>query len=121
MKSNLYDLSYLDNVSGGKADFYAKILDSFTKSVSEDLVDFEKAMNTKNWLEISELVHRLKSAYEAIGVEILKPESLLMESPSWVDVLDDSAKERLSSRYLFESRKILNNVQESLVKLNVKE
>ncbi|MEH0155785.1 Hpt domain-containing protein [Limibacter armeniacum] len=110
MKSDLYDLSYLEKFSGGKKDFYINILNSFVSSLDQDLASFESALLAKDWLTISELAHKLKSSFETLGIRLLRYETFLLESNTWLMALPEASRIRLSSRYLRKSLSILRQV-----------
>jgi PAS domain S-box-containing protein len=81
----LYDLSSLNNLSRGNKKFVEKMIIIFIEQTSSTIEKVEKAIENKNYKEITQLIHKIKPSIEAVGVisildDIKKLEKLAIES-----------------------------------------
>lgn len=67
----LYDLSMLESVSGGNADFVRDIIRVFLETVPAELDALTAAGHASAWEDVALTAHKLRSAVEHLGVRSL--------------------------------------------------
>lgn len=78
-KSELYDLSMVDAISGGDKSFINKMLQLFLGTVPPTLNEMRVACDAADWLALSKLAHKLKSTIDSMGIASLKQDIRLVE------------------------------------------
>jgi len=67
------DMTYLINMSRGNKMIIQKILTVFFKETSKELTGLSKAIEDGNYPGISNISHKLKSAFSILGIITLEP------------------------------------------------
>ncbi|ADY52654.1 Hpt domain protein [Pseudopedobacter saltans DSM 12145] len=62
------DLSYLDEVAGGNAEFLVEMIDIFLQQTPKYVNDLKLAIDEKNWKGIAETAHKIKPTLTFIGL-----------------------------------------------------
>jgi HPt (histidine-containing phosphotransfer) domain-containing protein len=65
---NLYNLNSLHNLSRGNIEFVKKMVTIFIQQTNTTLEKIERSIETKNYIEVSQLIHKIKPSIEGIGV-----------------------------------------------------
>ena len=68
MSNLLYDLSYLEELSGGNQEFIQELVNLFIETVPEHVEKIEKALTNGDLAEIGREAHKLKSTISSIQV-----------------------------------------------------
>ncbi len=64
----LYNLNSLHNLSRGNNEFVKKMVSIFIQQTNTTLEKIDLAIATKNYIEVSQLIHKIKPSIEGIGV-----------------------------------------------------
>lgn len=64
-----YNLSYLEEVAQGSAEFIVEMIDKFLEQTTESLVVLERHIEAGNSEEIRKLAHKLKPTFVIVGVQ----------------------------------------------------
>lgn len=62
------DLSYLDEVAGGNADFIIEMIDIFLQQTPLYVEGLKTAIDQKDWRKIAEVSHKIKPTLSFIGL-----------------------------------------------------
>lgn len=65
---NLYNLNSLYNLSRGDKEFVKKMVNIFIDQTTTTLEKIERSIETNNFIEVSQLIHKIKPSIEGIGV-----------------------------------------------------
>jgi HPt (histidine-containing phosphotransfer) domain-containing protein len=107
------DLSYLSGMSGGNPDIIKEMITIFNEQTQEYIVEFQKLLEEKNYLQLGKLAHKAKSSVAIMGMtelaadlktlELLTKENAEIESyPKYVEKfisLSITAIEELKDTY----------------------
>lgn len=77
--TSLYNLSYLNTVSGGSEEFISDIISTFVDKTPGMLEELKEANESKNWKEVGNCAHKLKPSFILLGAEKLKDIALEIE------------------------------------------
>ncbi len=69
--TNHINLDYLHSMSGGMNELIIEMIDLFRDQIPEFLERMKKALNDKNWSELSEAAHKAKSSINIMGMDDL--------------------------------------------------
>lgn len=72
-KEKVCDLGYLLVVTRGNKASMKNIIDVFIEEALEDLASLGNAIAEMNYINITDLSHKLKSAFSILGIGVLKP------------------------------------------------
>lgn len=62
------DLSYLDEVAGGNAEFIIEMIDIFLQQTPGYVDNLKQAFEEKDWKKIAEISHKIKPTLAFIGL-----------------------------------------------------
>ena len=68
----LYDLTQLNEISGGDGDFIKSILQTFKTDMPQMLNELKKAYSKGNLIEVGNKAHKMKSSIDFMGIASLK-------------------------------------------------
>lgn len=68
--TTLYDLSRIRQFAGNKPETLARIVQSFIKQSREDMNTLEEYAQKRDWLEVSEMAHKMLTSYGHFGVTL---------------------------------------------------
>lgn len=71
-EEKLYNLSVIQAVSGGDAEFVKKMVLLFIETVPANIKELIVFTETGNWELVSKMAHKLKSTLDAMGMHVLK-------------------------------------------------
>lgn len=97
-KEKLFDLKYLQTVSGGNREFICEMVQTFVQSVPALLNDMEDAMNHSEWTKLSRIAHQLRPSLTLMGIYQLKDSVIQIEDISATP--DSDATKRLVKRFI---------------------
>jgi HPt (histidine-containing phosphotransfer) domain-containing protein len=72
MEGKLYDLDYLNSISGGDQDFVKDMIITFIENVPEELNKIRNLIASKNWPKVGEDAHKFASSLLFLGLDNLK-------------------------------------------------
>lgn len=75
----MYDLSMVESISGGDKSFVIKMLQLFLDTVPVTLEQMNNALQSSQWLSLSQLAHKLKSTIDSMGIVLLKQDIRYIE------------------------------------------
>ncbi len=75
----IYDLSMVESISGGDKSFVIKMLQLFLDTVPVTLEQMNNALQSSQWLNLSQLAHKLKSTIDSMGIVSLKQDIRYIE------------------------------------------
>jgi HPt (histidine-containing phosphotransfer) domain-containing protein len=78
--AKLYNLEYLEEISGGDKDFIADMLNDFVNNSPVSLSEIEKAVEDQNWSEVYAVVHRFIPTFEFVGAEEIRSRLRIVET-----------------------------------------
>lgn len=78
--AKLYNLEYLEEISGGDKDFIADMLNDFVTNAPLSMDEVESCVNQKNWSEVYAIVHRFIPTFEFVGAEEIRSKLRTIES-----------------------------------------
>ena len=93
------DLSYLEEISGGDAEFIQDMIETFLEETPKDLNEMKVKCHDKNWVEVGKLAHKLKSSIKMFGFESLKNAAVQLEKDGKDLSAVDSIPGKLDSFY----------------------
>jgi HPt (histidine-containing phosphotransfer) domain-containing protein len=64
----LTDLSYLSGMSGGNPDIIKEMITIFNEQTQEYIIEFQKLLDEKNYLQLGKLAHKAKSSVAIMGM-----------------------------------------------------
>ncbi len=73
------DLKYLQQMTGNDSAIMKEMIDSFLLQLTEMRSEFKLLIDSKNWLELSRLAHKIKSSALVMGVEPMSNEMKELE------------------------------------------
>jgi PAS domain S-box-containing protein len=76
---NLYNLNSLNNLSRGNHDFVIKMITIFTTQTADTINKMNQALEIKDFVEVSKLIHKIKPSIEGIGVVSIIEDVKLLE------------------------------------------
>ncbi|MEA3496964.1 MAG: Hpt domain-containing protein [Bacteroidota bacterium] len=79
MASKLYNLSHLQEISGGKKEFEKDIIETFLKQYPKIIEKMREFFNDKNWDQLSEIAHKFKSTATLLGINKIYEKDLELE------------------------------------------
>ena len=65
------DLTYLNNMSGGNPEIIKEMISIFNEQVQEYIVDMQKLLDEKNYVQLGKLAHKAKSSVAIMGMNDL--------------------------------------------------
>jgi HPt (histidine-containing phosphotransfer) domain-containing protein len=65
------DLSYLSGMSGGNPDIIKEMITIFNEQTQEYILEFQKLLNEKNYIQLGKLAHKAKSSVAIMGMSEL--------------------------------------------------
>ena len=68
------DLSYLSGMSGGNPDIIKEMINIFIDQTQEYIIDMQKHLDEKNYLQLGKLAHKAKSSVAIMGMNDLAVE-----------------------------------------------
>lgn len=75
----LYDLSMINEVSGGDEDFVKKMVALFIETVPQNLKELNSYMDLGDWDMVSKMAHKLKSTIDSMGIHSLNQDVRTVE------------------------------------------
>lgn len=75
----LYNLDYLNGITRGDEKKASKLVAVFFTEINEELLQLNIAIEAGNHPGISNIIHKLKSAFAILGITILNPVLIEME------------------------------------------
>lgn len=87
----LYNLSSLNNLSRGNKEFVEKMIVIFIDQTNSTIEKIQNAIEANNYIEVSQLIHKIKPSIEGIGVisivnDVKLLEKLTKETPNKQEV-----------------------------------
>ena len=77
---NVCDLSYLNEMMGGKKHLILEIMETFLSQIPDELKSMNEAISNIKYSAIKNLAHTMKSSVSIMGIEILRPVLQEMEN-----------------------------------------
>lgn len=68
LKTHSYNLSNLNAMSRGNQEFVKKMITIFINQTNEIITETEKAINNNNFIEVSQLIHKIKPSVDGMGI-----------------------------------------------------
>ena len=101
------DLSYLSGMSGGNPDIIKEMINIFIEQTQEYIVDMQKFLNEKDYIQLGKLAHKAKSSVAIMGMndlaanlktlELIAKESKDVETyPKYVSSFVDLSKQAIA-------------------------
>jgi PAS domain S-box-containing protein len=78
----LYNLTSLNNLCRGDKEFIHKMITVFIEQTTDTIEKATIAISQENYLEVSQLIHRIKPSVESLGIESIFKELKLLEKIS---------------------------------------
>lgn len=78
--AKLYNLEYLEEISGGDKDFIADMLNDFVTNAPLSMAEVESLVNQNNWAEVYAVVHRFIPTFEFVGAEEIRSKLRIIEN-----------------------------------------
>jgi CheY-like chemotaxis protein len=75
----LYDLSMVEAISGGDAQFVKKMIQLFLDTMPQALTDLEAELKLQKWETVGKLAHKMKSTIDSMGIASLKQDIRTIE------------------------------------------
>jgi len=110
---NLYDLSMVDDISGGDKSFTRRMLQLFLDTVPATLADIKSASDKSEWLALSKHAHKLKSTIDSLNINSLKQDIRSIESFAKSGG-DANELKRLTARLLTVMNDVMHQVKVDL-------
>lgn len=76
------NMDYLVNVTRGNKKIINNIVAVFFKETKKEMVDLNGAIEKRNYTAISNIAHKIKSAFSILGISVLEPVFKEMEQLS---------------------------------------
>lgn len=76
------DLSYLHSISKGNTAFEQRMLSAFVEQSATDVQRLKNALLATDWDTIYLIAHKMKPSLQFVGLNILQPEILQLETAS---------------------------------------
>ena len=76
----LYDLEYLEEISGGDKDFIIDMLNDFVVCTPETLAEIDGHIQKADWAELYKTVHRFIPSFDFVGAENIRNNLRILES-----------------------------------------
>ena len=73
------DFSYLNEMSKGDQSFVKEMIEIFLKEIPAAIMQLEAALENKNWENIANIAHRIKTNYMMVGLKVQKENALYIE------------------------------------------
>jgi len=90
------DLGYLKELSGGNAVFEINMIEQFLKQVPRELEALQAALNTKNFAEVAQIAHNLRTSVSFMGLtEKLDPYLDFIENNASVEKENTNVREKI--------------------------
>ncbi|MFY0674935.1 MAG: Hpt domain-containing protein [Bacteroidia bacterium] len=74
-----FDLSYLNEISGGDEDFIKEMIETFLEETPKDLADVKTHLANENWEELGKTAHKMKSSIKMFGYGSVKDQAFFIE------------------------------------------
>lgn len=71
-KTNLIDLSYLKDASGGDVVFIQKMIETFIKHAPQYISNFQTAYSKNDLLELKRMAHKYKATVSIVGIKVIQ-------------------------------------------------
>ncbi len=71
-QDKLYDLSMVQTIAGGDADFVKRMVELFIQTVPPSLNDIQRETEQQNWQQVSKLAHKMKATIDSMGITRIK-------------------------------------------------
>jgi CheY-like chemotaxis protein/HPt (histidine-containing phosphotransfer) domain-containing protein/anti-sigma regulatory factor (Ser/Thr protein kinase) len=78
----LYDLTSINNLSRGNYEFVGKMISIFVEQTTEVIEKISAAIPENNFMEVSDLIHKIKPSVESLGITSIHKEMKLLEKIS---------------------------------------
>jgi HPt (histidine-containing phosphotransfer) domain-containing protein len=73
MGAKRYNLSYLNEISGGDKDFILDMIQTFVNNSPSEIADLEHYANSQEWDKLGEYSHKFAPGLQFIGIVSLRP------------------------------------------------
>lgn len=77
-----YDLSYLNEISGGDKDFILDMITDFVNNTPTVLAEVAKNINSNDWQNLYKAVHKFIPSFEFVGAEKVREALVKIEDYS---------------------------------------
>ena len=94
--NNLYNLTFLQNLSRGNNEFVDKMVAIFVEQTTDTIIKLTTAISIQDFKEVSRLIHKIKPSVESLGIASINSEIKLLEKTAEI------AKDKEQIRVLFE-------------------
>ena len=96
-----FDLSYLNEISGGDEEFIKEMIETFLEETPKDLEDIKTHLASENWSELGKTAHKMKSSIKMFGYGSVKDQAFYIEQCGKknenIDTLPSKTQEFISS------------------------
>lgn len=73
MGAKRYNLSYLNEISGGDKDFILDMIQTFVNNSPNEISDLENLAETQKWEKLGESSHKFAPGLQFMGIVTLRP------------------------------------------------
>ncbi|MCM5663714.1 Hpt domain-containing protein [Galbibacter mesophilus] len=92
-----YDLSKLNELSGGDEEFNTSVIETFLLETPEDLSNLKNAVSNQEFTHIYQFAHKIKPNADLLGIDSVRDEMLTIEGHARGDQDMDAIKNLLDS------------------------
>lgn len=111
--SKLYDLSMVEEISGGDKSFTVKMLKLFLETIPATLTDIRCATDKAEWQTLSKHAHKLKSTIDSMNIDSLKQDIRDIETMG-KNGGDPAEMRQLVDRVLFVMNEVMGQVKKEV-------
>jgi HPt (histidine-containing phosphotransfer) domain-containing protein len=80
MEEKLYNLDYLNSISGGDQEFINEMIRTFVVSSPDEIIAIKRLAADKSWIKVGEESHRFASSLLFLGLDNLKALAIDIEN-----------------------------------------
>jgi HPt (histidine-containing phosphotransfer) domain-containing protein len=102
--------SHLDSVTGGDEKFKKELIDVFIQQLPTLLVGLEKALQDKDYKQLSAIAHKTKSSVALMGIESLRTDMAELEQKAKTGD-DIELYKTLVTKFLSASTDVLTEIE----------
>lgn len=84
-RKKLYDLNYLNTISGNNQEFIKEMLQTFIQSIPKSLIEMEESLKRSDFVKLSRITHQIKPSMTLLGINGLKDAAVKIEEQSKSD------------------------------------
>jgi HPt (histidine-containing phosphotransfer) domain-containing protein len=77
--TKLYNLEYLEEISGGDQAFISDMISDFVANTPSTLSEVEQLIGQQNWPDLYKIVHKFIPSFEFVGADHIRQDLRTME------------------------------------------